>query len=278
MLEVLWRRARAANDRATPERKAAFERDLRQKVAGIADENVRRHYLDALRDLFDGLRKQERGLAPAAGRRFAAARPGHLAGPSGRRLREWEIPLPASRQLRSMAGPAASTGTPERRIRLIVLCFINHPDLLHEFWDDFAALDLSSGELDSLRTRILDSAASEEGLERAALRAHLTERGFGPVLDRLEEQARRLNEWFLGPSAAADDARTGLRQMLALHRKTLTLGRELQAAEADFAREPTEENLRALVAVRDQLLSVQGSEATVEGFGAGSGRGNADPF
>jgi DNA primase len=66
--------------------------------------------------------------------------------------------------------------------------------------------------------------------------------------------------------------------MLALHRKTLTLGRELQAAEADFAREPTEENLRALVAVRDQLLSVQGSEATVEGFGAGSGRGNADPF
>jgi DNA primase len=278
LLDVLWRRALSENDRATPERKAAFERDLRQQVAGIADESVRRHYMDALRDRFDQLRAQERGFSPAAGRRVSgAARFAPRTSPSGRRLREWEIPLPASQQLRVAAGRAASSDAPERRTRLIVLSFINHPGLLHEFWDDFAALDLASTELDSLRTRILDSAASEESLEPAAFKAHLTERGFGHVLDRLEDQARRLNEWFLGPSAAADDARTGLRQMLALHRKTLTLGRELKTAEAAFARDPSEENLQALIAVRDQLLSVQGSEATVEGFGTQSGRGNADP-
>jgi DNA primase len=278
MLDVLWRRALSENDRATPERKAAFERDLRQQAGSIADEGVRRHYLDALRDRFERLRAAERGIQPVGSRRNGGGSrfsPG--LSPSGRRLREWEVPLPASRQLRAAAGQAGAASASERRARLIVLSFINHPGLLHAFWDDFAALDLASAELDSLRTRILDSAASEEGLEPARLRTHLVERGFGPVLERLEDQAKRLNEWFLGPSAAADDARTGLRQMLALHRKTLTLGRELKAAEAAFSRDPSEENLQALVAVRDQLLSAQGSEATVEGFGTLSGRSGGDP-
>jgi DNA primase len=97
-------------------------------------------------------------------------------------------------------------------------------------------------------------------------------KGFGPLLDRLEGQAKRLNEWFLGPDAAQDDARTGLRQMIALHHKAVTLDRELKAAEAAFAGEPTEENLNALVAVRDQLLSANGLEALITGFGAASGR------
>jgi DNA primase len=43
-------------------------------------------------------------------------------------------------------------------------------------------------------------------------------------------------------------------------------------AEAAFIAEPTEENLNALNAVRDQLSSHAGAEAQIEGFGAASGR------
>jgi DNA primase len=106
----------------------------------------------------------------------------------------------------------------------------------------------------------------------SALKRHLITKGFGPVMDRLENQATRLNEWFLGPEAAQDDARTGLRQMFALHRKTVTLDRELKAAEAAFVAEPTEENFNALSGLREELLSATGSEALIEGFGAASGR------
>ena len=186
--------------------------------------------------------------------------------------RPWEVAQPASAQLRAAANANTAASTTERRERMILLLAINHPQILHDFWDDFAALDLTTRELDSLRTLILDTATSEEALETAALKAHLTDRGYGPVLDRLETQAKRLNEWFLGPLAAADDARTGLRQMIALHRKTVTLDRELKAAEAAFTRDPSEENLATLVAVRDQLLSAAGSEAQISGFGAASGR------
>jgi DNA primase len=159
---------------------------------------------------------------------------------------------------------------------MIILSAINHPELLHDFWEDFAGLDFTARALDSLRTLILDVASSEEVLDRAALKTHLSSKGFGPDLDRLEDQAKRLNEWFLGPAAAPDDARTGLRQMIALHRKTVTLDRELKAAEAAFARDPSEDTQAALFAVRDQLSSALGSEALIEGFGAASGRGGGE--
>ena len=110
------------------------------------------------------------------------------------------------------------------------------------------------------------------GLDGPALKDHLIAKGLGPVVDRLLDQARQLNEWFLGSGAAQDDARTGLRQMIALHRKAVTLDRELKAAEAAFAAGPTEENLDALNAVREQLSSHIGSEAQIAGFGVASGR------
>jgi len=272
MAEVLWRRALGENDRATPERRAAFERDLRAMVGGIKDDTVRRHYLDDLRERFQSLwganRQSQPGIRGASARTFSPRlKPGQKA---------WEVAQPASVQLRAAANATTAASATERRERMILLLAINHPQILHDFWDDFAALDLTTGELDSLRTLILDTATSEEALETAALKVHLTDRGFGPVLDRLESQAKRLNEWFLGPLAAADDARTGLRQMIALHRKTVTLDRELKAAEAAFTRDPSEDNLAALVAVRDQLLSAAGSEALISGFGAASGREQGD--
>jgi DNA primase len=108
------------------------------------------------------------------------------------------------------------------------------------------------------------------------LKNHLLSRRFGDKLGLLETQARHLNEWFLGPAAAPDDARTGHRQMIALHRKTVTLDRELKTAETAFANDPTEENLNALSAVREELHSSLGSEALIQGFGTASGR-NSDP-
>jgi DNA primase len=267
MANVLWRRALGENDRASPERKAAFEKDLRILVGTIGDETVRKHYLDDLRQRFGDLWNKSGGAAFS--RRGGQA-------PRSPRLRfgqkAWEVQMPASQKLKSLAGGSGIDMKSERRQCLIILTFINHPGLLHEFWDDFASFDLTSRELDSLRAQILDSASGGEALERAALKDHLSGKGFGEVLDRLENQARRLNEWFLGPEAAIDDARTGLRQMLVLHRKTVTLDRELRAAEAAFANDPSEENLNALVSLRAQLSSIAGSEAIVDGFGAASGR------
>jgi DNA primase len=265
--DVIWRRALSENDRATPERKALFERDLRAQVSRIADETVRRHYVADMSARLDQLwqRQPRPGNLRARSSQFPTK-------PWKKGQKQWEQASPASPQLKALAAATSPQKALERREMLIVLAFINHSELLHEFLDEFAATEFFSAELDSLRTQIINSAALGHGLDNPALKNHLLSRGFGPLLDRLENQAARLNEWFLGPAAAQDDARTGLRQMFALHRKTVTLDRELKAAEAAFASDPTEEKFNALSALREQYLSATGSEALIAGFGAASGR------
>ncbi len=266
--DMLWQRALAGNDRSTPERKAQFERDVRDLVLRIGDETVRKHYLSDISKRFGKLwrmgnnewrmGKKKKRHSPFATRHSLQT--------------SWDIPAPPSPQLMALAGGGQFRRGAERRERMIILSMVNHPELLHTFLDEFAALELESRELDSLRTQIIDSAALGSGLDGPGLRDHLIAKGLGPILGRLENQAGRLNEWFLGSGAAQDDARTGLRQMIALHRKAVTLERELKAAEAAFAADPTEDNLNALNEVREQLTSIAGSEAQIEGFGAASGR------
>jgi DNA primase len=273
MAEVLWQRALAGNDRATPERRARFEADLRSLINTIGDETVKKHYLADMAARLAALwgapgRPVRRN--PSGGGARMVARP-RYGGARASDRRPWEMAEPASPELRALAATGRRHGA-ERRERMIVLSLVNHPELLHEFLDELSRLELTSGELDSLRRQIIDSAALAADLDGKELRHHLLQQGLGSLLERLEAQAKRLNEWFLGSGAALDDARTGLRQMIALHRKTVTLERELKAAEAHFAAEPTEENLNALNAVRDQLSSHAGAEAQIQGFGSASGR------
>jgi DNA primase len=270
LVDVLWQRALDKNDRSSPERKAAFERDLRFEVAQIKDEGVKRHYLDELAERF----RKQKGVANSEWR--SRGRP-HSPfttrySPSGRKLREWEVATPASHGLKSAASRLTSDDSTDRRARMIVLSFINHPELLHDFWDEFTSIEIAASELEQLRVRLLDAGATST----ENLRNQLNAQGFEPLIASLEKQAKQLNEWFATSEAATDDARTSLRQMLSLHRKSITLERELKAAETAFANHPTEENLNTLTAVRDELHSTQGAEALVQGFGAASGR-ESDP-
>ena len=265
MASVLWRRALDENDRATPERRAAFERDLKSLINTIGDDVVKKHYLA---DLQERLAKLFGGTAPQ--RRGGIYQPRSPRPKYGQQA--WEVQSPVSAQLKALASTPARSAGAERRAQMIVLGLINHPELLHEFWGEFAVVDLMGKELDSVRTLILEAAASEESLERGPLRDHVLSRGFGPILGRLERQAKNLNEWHLSPAAASDDARTGLRQMIALHHKAITLTRELKAAEAAFADDMSEENQGVVQALRDQLSSLDGHEAMIDGFGVASGR------
>jgi DNA primase len=74
------------------------------------------------------------------------------------------------------------------------------------------------------------------------------------------------------PTAAPEDAETTWMQMVALHRRARTLHRDLKAAETAFGNDPNEDNDSRLRAIRLELLSAEGTEALIEGYGAMSGR------
>jgi DNA primase len=94
----------------------------------------------------------------------------------------------------------------------------------------------------------------------------------GAVIDALDSQARHHDCWFARADAADKDARTGMQQLLALNRKLVTLEKELRRAELRLAEHPSEENLNLLNEVREQLQSMAGAEASVDGYGEASGR------
>ncbi len=278
LADILWGREAEKARIDTPDGRASFEVRLSSLVREIGDETVRKYYGE------DFKARLARHLAPQGGpslrgfgrgrARYVPAKPLIQArrGPRARPLPH-DYSAPPSEGLR--ASPLAQRSTLhelERRERLLLLGIINHPELLHDFLDDYAAAEFVSRELDSVKRQIIDMAALAEGLDGPAVKDHLKSQGFGPVLARLESQAARLNEWFLNPGAASADARTALRQMFALHRKSVTLDRELKAAEAQFAADPTEEKLSALNQIREELASHVGMEAHIEGFGEASGR------
>jgi DNA primase len=277
LVEVLWRRALDVNDRATPERRARFEADLRGAAGTIADPKVRSHYLAELNDRFQGLW--------AAGRRSGQSRftPGQR--PFERRGSErqraasharpwapqWAAQLPSG-ELRALAARTGRAQVHEQREGLILAALINHPELLQEEAERLAEIEFATPELDRLRQQLLDTTALYQGFDGTSLKNQLSQAGRHADLARIEDIATRLGIWFVLPGAALDDARTGFRQMMALHRKAVTLERDLVAAERLLAQDPTETNLAHLNQIRDELHSTAGVEASIDGFGEASGR------
>ena len=104
------------------------------------------------------------------------------------------------------------------------------------------------------------------------LREKLVARGFGPQIDALGRDATISTLWCARPEAHENDADEVLRQALALHRKHRALNRELRQAERVLAEDPSEANFAVLADIRTQLSALEGVEATIEGFGARSGR------
>ena len=272
MASMVWRRALSRNDRSTPERKARFEADLMQTVASIADQTVRKYYSDDMRERLRNLTQTEGGWTQSrrggGGRATMAPRRGR----GDWRKQPWEIEAPASPQLRALAGRPIHDIATQRRTGLILLALVNHPALAEEMIEDVVAMEATTRELDSLRRRIIDTVASGADLDMHGLRDHLIHTGMGAVIDALDTQARHHDCWFAGADAADADARTGLKQLVVLNRKMVTLEKELKRAEMRLAEQPTTENLNLLNEVREQLQSLSGAEASVDGYGEASGR------
>jgi DNA primase len=249
---VIWdleTRGRAVD---TPERRAAVEKGLLERARGIADKQVQEYYL---RDFRRRLRDAFADFSPVAGARRRAF---GATGPDSRR--------------RLASDPLIGTedGRADARERVLVATVLNHPDLLDDVAEEFAAVEIGSHELNSLRQAIVEAAAMGEAPDSEALAKSLNARGFGRLVESLVGSRAHVLDWFARPGAARDDALTGFRHALDLHIRVSGGTAELEACESAFAEDPSEENWARLQAVRQQLLEKSAHEDLVTDFGNGS--------
>ncbi len=271
MADLIWLRETEAQDLATPERRAGLERRLREIAQEIGDETLRRYYRDDFKERLYKLFGQRRETPPQRRERRGQPTP---FGP--RRGLEWgreggdRGPPVASAALSRSPLFQAGTSSLLPREALILLLLLNHPGLAERHIEAIAEIEFANAEANALRDILLDRASSGpldgEEIRRAAAA------GFASIVQRLDALAAHSTHFYLKNSAAEVDAEEVLRQALTLHRRAGTLHKDLSLAEIALAQDPSDANLARLKDIQEQLLALGGTEATIEGFGASSGR------
>jgi DNA primase len=280
--EMVWLRETETTALDTPERRAALEARLKSVVESIGDATVRKYYRDdlagRLRGLF-GAAGPESHVRPArAGtmRDWRATRSGRgmpWRGGGGLR-RPPEALQPPSRRLALSPVVRGFHGALPPREALILLAAVNHPWLLDRHAEELAELEFRHADAERMRRAILDAAAGHghAPIEPDLLREAITAVGLAPVLGRVESSITHASDWPARPDAAPDDVIQWWGHIITLHRKQRTLHRELKEAERALGDMPNDENLAWLRDLQERLAALEGTEATIEGFGTPSGR------
>jgi DNA primase len=246
---------------------------LNEVTAAIANDAVRKYYRQDLEGRLRNLLAPAPTSQPQQGRQ-----PFRSYGRQGLRRGFHELPnvrgsfAPLSPRLSTSPLVRGSRSTLPPREALILLAILNHPWLIERHAEEIAELEFLHPSADLVRRAILDAAVEHHDRDSATLRAFISQGDLGPVVQRLDTAITHFSDWPARPEAAEDDVRAWWTHIVSLHRKARTLHKELRDAERALGDEPSEKNFAWLRDIRGRLSALEGTEATIEGFGALSGR------
>ncbi|WP_417720882.1 DNA primase [Salipiger sp.] len=191
MVSLLWRKQTEGRVFDSPERKAALDAELREKLRLIRDPGLRRHYGDEIKDLRWQLFRPKRGGGGGAG----GARGGRKA---------WNAPEPpTSSAKRSLL----ATGDEAVQVRLreveLMAVLLRYPRLILEFEHRIEALRCADEDLGALRAALLrhaerapetvgDCVGEEIGRQRLETLLSARHLGLVPCLRREDAEFARL--------------------------------------------------------------------------------------
>ncbi|CDI09128.1 DNA primase [Agrobacterium pusense] len=279
---MIWSRETSGVTFDTPEKRAQLESRLRQIVAVIGDETVRRFYQQDMRDRLNAFfqpRFQASGQQGGNFRRNGAQAPGrgfqrNAPGRGG------AMATPASSISERLAQSGLVRGyqtKPSLRESVLAITIVNHPELLLEEYDEIAAIDYENRDLQRLWSTVLTYAAENAAaISRAGLIERLSQHGFDVLLKTMDQQVRNARLWTATGEAAMEDAREGYVQALSLHKRTKSLLWQKKELEREIAEATDDERgtllVRALAEVQLEIGRMENQEAIIDGFGVMSGR------
>jgi DNA primase len=271
--DVVWSLETGGMVPETPEARAALEARLRERANSIGDQSVRRHYMQAfdekLAAFFQPVRPQ-RYDNPRFERRTGGGRPGYGQPYGQSRGTPRLVVSDTLRNSRLVKPGLAADPTPRESV--ILMSLINHPQLAEDRLESLSHLEFGSPSARALFGALLDLVMADHDISGADLRSALGGRGFGPAIEKMDNLLKGQGIWQVGSEIAALDAQTGLTHALALHYKAVELNKALKAAENALDVEWTEDSFRVLQDIKNQITTVDGTEALIEGFGSLSGR------
>ncbi len=161
MVRLLWRRETEGKTFDSPERKAALDKALREKIKAIRDPSIRSHYGQEIKDLRWELFRPKKQFSPARGRGGSGGWRDRAAMPLA--------PQPSTKSsLLVAAGEAAET---HMREAVILATAIAAPELVAEFEHRIEAMGCADPEYALLRDLILRHGGEDAGRLRDRIAA-----------------------------------------------------------------------------------------------------------
>lgn len=246
LIDVIWEGALTGRTLRTPEDRASFIGNLRQRVGRIGHETLRQLYLDEVGKRIDALLRpqptQQSGQRPATGQK---SRWGN------KQSQELSTPLLHRRQ-----PPNARAG---REMALLAL-MLRYPTLFNDFGEDFATISFNQSFLEAIRQQLVDLLAddSHEPLDATEVYRHLsrlatedTSVGYRPghLDDILSSTA--LHARLAAPDQTLDQVRLGWKSIRNMQLQE-RLQSDIQRASRTYAENATDENFNRLLALRSQ--------------------------
>lgn len=265
MSQVLFDREWRSGDWSTPERRAKLELQIRKLTASITDGSVRAHYERDMRDrLFKAWAptqksrdKSATSRQPSHADRHRSAGDtftGQATGPGRPRRRDAAgPPAPSAALIDSLLAKGPVVTAPYREA-LILQTLLNHPWLIDDEAETIASLPLTSAPLNELRGAILSAHASQNSLDRKALRFHLQQLGVESLLELVDRSITHRSDRFCEPDTNEVEVRDGWRHITEHHMHQMGSHQSLEAAQRAWHEEGTEAAQSELLELRRNLL------------------------
>ena len=172
MVSLLWQRETEGRVFDSPERKAALDKALREKINLVRDPSVRQHYGQAIKELrwqlFNPRRANARPWTP--GQKSGQKSGGKFGQKFGQPPVETSTrhSVLAGKSVRSMLSAADEAELDQLRISVVLAVLMAHPGLLPEFESDLYGLDTPDRSLCRIRDTLLRAVAERSEMELAS--------------------------------------------------------------------------------------------------------------
>ncbi len=253
LIEFLWWRATHGKRFETPEERAALEKQLKQQIFMIKDEDIRRYYLqDIKRRLFTF-------FYPSFAKRKGIRR--YNPDFKNKIFKDSFFPTLENSDIVQTLSRAIPL-----REAVILLILVYYPELWDEDFDSLFQLELQNPQLISLHQSMLEILGSQQSYDQEKMIAFLEKRGFKILLERMKNLVRNVGMHVIFSGGGIEGVRAVLKQALYLHLREYHLHKRLQDIEEQLVKNPSSEIFDLFREIKIELEQMQATGALIKGF------------
>ena len=259
LAELIWRMELSGRKIDTPERRAALEADLHQRISVIADDAVKSQYRSMFNDRTWKLFKGEKTGKPAGRGSYGGGYSGGSAGGyqnkkpgrAGKRGKNDHFWGPAGKAVPGMSRPPMQKKR-DLQDSILLVTLINHPHLHDEVGEQLGIYSCADSELDNLRRAVLKLLDDDPGLDSDTIKAQLKRDGLSETVLRVVSADIIAHAAFAKSETPLERARTGWKQVFSMAVSSLE-DEEAKYAVRQLAADTSEEEWERFSHRREDL-------------------------